>query len=66
MLAGVGGILFYLNFRHLDREEDQLNLLPEGHVNGVQKDLEIEEERRAYEDAEASKSARPVAGEIGI
>lgn len=37
VLAAVGGILFYLNFRHLDKEEDQLNLLPQGKVTGVDK-----------------------------
>ena len=30
MLASVGGTLFYLQFRHLDKEEDHLNMLPTG------------------------------------
>lgn len=27
ILAAIGGICFWLNFRHLDREEDRLNML---------------------------------------
>lgn len=54
VLSGVGGVLFYLNFRHLDREEDQLNMLPAGQVQGVTKaELMAEEE-----------NDRPIAGEI--
>ncbi|KAI9733471.1 MAG: hypothetical protein M1818_007219 [Claussenomyces sp. TS43310] len=52
VLAGIGGVLFYLNFRHLDAEDDQLNLLPEGHVV-VSKDIE-----------EYGEEVRPVNGEI--
>lgn len=31
VLAFVGGIAFWLSFRHLDKEEDALNALQEGH-----------------------------------
>jgi POT family proton-dependent oligopeptide transporter len=32
ILAGVGGICFWLQFRSLDKEEDELNMLPKGVV----------------------------------
>jgi proton-dependent oligopeptide transporter, POT family len=32
VLAAVGGVLFYFNFRHLDKAEDELNDLGEGHL----------------------------------
>ncbi|EXJ82163.1 POT family proton-dependent oligopeptide transporter [Capronia coronata CBS 617.96] len=32
VVAFVGGLLFFLQFLNLDKEEDELNLLPEGHV----------------------------------
>lgn len=31
-LAALGGIAFFITFRDLDREEETLNELPEGHV----------------------------------
>jgi hypothetical protein len=31
-LAAIGGIGFFITFRDLDREEETLNELPEGHV----------------------------------
>lgn len=31
VLAFVGGIAFWISFRHLDKEEDALNALKEGH-----------------------------------
>lgn len=31
-LAALGGIAFFFTFRDLDREEETLNELPEGHV----------------------------------
>ncbi|KAJ3575012.1 hypothetical protein NP233_g1374 [Leucocoprinus birnbaumii] len=34
VLAGVAGVLFWLSVRKLDREEDRLNNLDEGHVEG--------------------------------
>lgn len=52
VLAGIGGVLFFLNFRHLDAEDDKLNLLPEGHVI-VSKDVE-----------DYGDELPPVAGEI--
>lgn len=35
VLATIGGIAFWLQFRHLDQEEDHLNMLPKGEF-GVQ------------------------------
>ncbi|KAJ0107432.1 hypothetical protein J7T55_009397 [Diaporthe amygdali] len=32
ILAAIGGSLFYIQFRKLDQEEDQLNMLPKGHL----------------------------------
>jgi POT family proton-dependent oligopeptide transporter len=32
VVAFIGGLLFIIQFRQLDQEEDELNLLPEGHV----------------------------------
>jgi POT family proton-dependent oligopeptide transporter len=45
VLSFVGGILFLIQFRGLDLEEDELNMLPEGHVT-VHKDVEEFEEER--------------------
>lgn len=53
ILSFVGGLFFMYQFRGLDAEEDELNMLPEGHVV-ARKDEEM------YEDEEV----RPVAGEI--
>jgi len=39
IIAFVGGCLFMLQFRSLDAEEDELNMLPEGHVIAA-KDIE--------------------------
>ncbi|KKY30629.1 putative oligopeptide transporter [Diaporthe ampelina] len=33
ILAAIGGSLFYIQFRKLDQEEDQLNMLPKGKLN---------------------------------
>lgn len=46
VLAGVGGIGFILQFRGLDKEEDELNNLPEGRV--------ITDDRAAFEVPEIS------------
>jgi hypothetical protein len=32
IIAFVGGTLFWLSFRQLDRDEDRLNMLPTGHI----------------------------------
>lgn len=53
VLSFVGGLLFIYQFRGLDKEEDELNMLPEGHVVAC-KDVE------SYEDGDP----RPVAEEI--
>lgn len=34
ILATIGGILFWLNFRHLDKEEDRLNMLEQSAYQG--------------------------------
>lgn len=34
VLAVIGGVLFWLQFRHLDHEEDHLNMLPKGQFGG--------------------------------
>lgn len=46
ILAGVAGTLFYIQFRHLDLAEDELNELPEGKMQAKWSDDEEEEERR--------------------
>lgn len=33
ILAAIGGSLFYIQFRKLDQEEDELNMLPKGKLN---------------------------------
>jgi POT family proton-dependent oligopeptide transporter len=47
VLAFIGGTLFYLQYRSLDRDDDRLNMLPTGHIQAVPKDVEepITEER---------------------
>lgn len=35
ILAVIGGTLFWLQFRHLDAQEDELNMLPKGEVGNV-------------------------------
>jgi POT family proton-dependent oligopeptide transporter len=54
VLSFVGGILFYIQFRGLDAEEEELNMLPEGHVVAV-KTLDDEVDM-----------PRPIADEIKI
>jgi POT family proton-dependent oligopeptide transporter len=34
ILAVFGGTMFWLQFRHLDKQEDELNMLPKGEVGG--------------------------------
>ena len=41
VIAGVAGILFYLQFRSLDRDEDMLNNLPSGHVGTAAQETEF-------------------------
>lgn len=40
VLSFIGGTLFWLQYRHLDQEEDHLNMLPTGHLEAVGKDVE--------------------------
>jgi POT family proton-dependent oligopeptide transporter len=42
ILTFVGGTLFILQFWGLDKEEDELNNLPEGHVEASQTQAEVE------------------------
>jgi POT family proton-dependent oligopeptide transporter len=35
ILAVIGGCMFWLQMRHLDGQEDQLNMLPKGEVGEV-------------------------------
>jgi len=49
----LGGCFFMWQFRNLDREEDELNMLPEGHVV-------------ATKEMEEPEDPRPVAGEIAL
>ncbi len=43
-LAILAGICFYLQFRQLDKEEDELNELPEGNLKAKWSDSDAEEE----------------------
>jgi len=40
VLSFIGGTLFYLQYRSLDKHEDELNLLPVGNLNAEGKDVE--------------------------
>lgn len=48
-LAFVGGTIFYIQFRHLDKQEDELNELPEGLIANKLTNMQIpaDEEKRA-------------------
>lgn len=46
ILAFIGGSCFYLQFRHLDVKEDELNLLPEGLVANKMTDIEMPPPKR--------------------
>jgi POT family proton-dependent oligopeptide transporter len=37
VLAGIAGVFFWFSVRKLDRDEDKLNNLGEGHVQGTEK-----------------------------
>lgn len=45
LLALIGGILFWFQFRQQDKDDDMLNMLPTGHV-GASTQLEEIERRR--------------------
>ncbi|KAF8860317.1 PTR2-domain-containing protein [Acephala macrosclerotiorum] len=40
VLAFIGGVCFWFQYRNLDREEDHLNMLPVGHLEATNKDVE--------------------------
>lgn len=44
-LAAGGGILFWLQFRQQDKDEDKLNMLPTGHLGTHTQEMEIERRR---------------------
>jgi len=50
VLAGVGGTLFWLQFRGQDKEEDKLNMLPTGHVGTHAQQEEYEKRRNSVAD----------------
>lgn len=53
VLSFIGGLLFLWQFRGLDKEEDELNMLPEGHVV-ARKDVE------SYEDEDPRQVAQEI------
>jgi POT family proton-dependent oligopeptide transporter len=52
IIAGLAGIIFHVQFRKLDKEEDALNELPEGKVFGTNSDDE-ESSHRVVDEKEA-------------
>jgi proton-dependent oligopeptide transporter, POT family len=42
VISGVAGVLFYLCYRQLDKDEDRLNMLPTGHVGTTAQAEDIE------------------------
>jgi proton-dependent oligopeptide transporter, POT family len=42
VLSGVGGIAFWLTYRKLDSQEDELNNLPTGHLGTATEAAQIE------------------------
>ncbi|KAK4104651.1 peptide transporter-like protein [Parathielavia hyrcaniae] len=47
ILAAVGGTMFWLQFRHLDRKEDELNLLPTGQVGDAKAEAKWETDEKS-------------------
>ncbi|KAK4121447.1 PTR2-domain-containing protein [Parathielavia appendiculata] len=47
ILAAVGGTMFWLQMRHLDKQEDQLNLLPTGQVGDTKAEAKWENDERS-------------------
>jgi len=53
VLSFIGGTCFWLQYRHLDQQEDELNMLPTGHLGtkaqaaDVERRLSVASERRA-------------------
>ena len=45
LLALIGGILFWIQFRQQDKDDDMLNMLPTGHVGTSTQLQEIERRR---------------------
>lgn len=42
VLSGIGGVLFWIQFRQQDKDEDMLNMLPTGHVGTEQTGQEVQ------------------------
>jgi len=52
VLSGVGGVLFWLQFRGLDKQEDALNMLATGHVGTQSQAIEFERRRSVVDEKE--------------
>jgi POT family proton-dependent oligopeptide transporter len=46
VLAFIGGTCFWVQYRSLDKQEDELNMLPTGHLGTTKEAKEMEKERR--------------------
>ncbi|KAL2168239.1 hypothetical protein VTG60DRAFT_247 [Thermothelomyces hinnuleus] len=47
ILAVIGGTMFWLQFRHLDKQEDELNMLPKGEVGDTVAVAKFEEDDKS-------------------
>ncbi|AEO56952.1 hypothetical protein MYCTH_2302526 [Thermothelomyces thermophilus ATCC 42464] len=47
ILAAIGGTMFWLQFRHLDKQEDELNMLPKGEVGSAVAVAKFEEDEKS-------------------
>ncbi|KAL2178012.1 POT family-domain-containing protein [Thermothelomyces heterothallicus CBS 202.75] len=47
ILAVIGGTMFWLQFRHLDKQEDELNMLPKGEVGSAVAVAKFEEDEKS-------------------
>lgn len=51
VLSFVGGTLFWLSYRQLDRDEDKMNLLPTGHIGNRAQAEDVERRLSAAEES---------------
>jgi hypothetical protein len=59
IIAFVVGILFWISHRKLDKEEDRLNMLPQGHLqNRATVDIEVEDKSLGYPTARSHEIRR--------
>lgn len=64
IISGVAGILFWQTVKKLDREEDKLNMLPQGHVaRGEGSDTDAEELYPSLESGKHGEKTSIVTGE---